>query len=197
MESPGALPSRGLVFQLVCRFHRYWAYCSKSTVQPKMESCFQDRACSVSSFISIVEFHNLSLLMITQQNVSKQEKMGNKSLSLKLKVSKRWKPRMLSHPRHGEGLAHDSDLNNHCWCLSDWQSCTVFFELWCPGVKESNFRSPISNSHRNSLWRSEEDEGGGGEKRNKKEKQCKKEAALVTLRLSQGSHSIIRRFFHH
>ena len=37
----------GLIFQLVCRFHRYWAYSSKSTVQPKMESCFQDGACSV------------------------------------------------------------------------------------------------------------------------------------------------------
>ena len=48
--SPGALPSAGLVFQLVCHFHRYWAYSSKSTVWPKMESCFHDRACSVSSF---------------------------------------------------------------------------------------------------------------------------------------------------
>ena len=47
MESHGVLPSRGLVFQLVCRFHRYWAYSSKSTVQPKMETCFQERACSV------------------------------------------------------------------------------------------------------------------------------------------------------
>ena len=37
----------GLVFQLVCNFHRYWAYSSKSTVQPKMESCFQDGACFV------------------------------------------------------------------------------------------------------------------------------------------------------
>ena len=45
--SPGALPSRGLVFQLVCRFHRYCEYSSKSTVRPKMESCFQDDACSV------------------------------------------------------------------------------------------------------------------------------------------------------
>ena len=50
MESPGALPSGGLVFQLACRFHRCWAYSSKSTVRPKLESCFQDRACSVSSF---------------------------------------------------------------------------------------------------------------------------------------------------
>ena len=54
MESPGALPSAwvgwGLVFQLIYRFHRYWAYSSKSAVWPKMESCFQDRACSVSSF---------------------------------------------------------------------------------------------------------------------------------------------------
>ena len=50
MESPGALPSEGLVFQLVCCFHRYWACSSKSTVWPKMESCFKDRACSVSSF---------------------------------------------------------------------------------------------------------------------------------------------------
>ena len=53
MESPGALPSGGLVFQMVCRFHRYWAYSSKSTVRPKMESCFQDRACFVSSFSQI------------------------------------------------------------------------------------------------------------------------------------------------
>ena len=50
MESPEALPSGGLVFQLVCHFHRYWAYSSKSRVSPKMESCFQDGACSVSSF---------------------------------------------------------------------------------------------------------------------------------------------------
>ena len=52
MESTGALPSRGLVFQLVCSFQRYWAYSSKSTVRPKTESCFQDRDCSVSSFNS-------------------------------------------------------------------------------------------------------------------------------------------------
>ena len=51
MESPRALPSGGLVFQLVCHFHRYWAYSSKSTFQPKMESCFQNRACSVSYFM--------------------------------------------------------------------------------------------------------------------------------------------------
>ena len=51
-KEPWALPFRGMVFQLVCCFHRYWAYSSKSTVQPKMESCFQDRACSVSSFTS-------------------------------------------------------------------------------------------------------------------------------------------------
>ena len=50
MESPGAPPSGDLVFQLVCLFHRYWASSSKSTVRPKMESCFQDGACSVSSF---------------------------------------------------------------------------------------------------------------------------------------------------
>ena len=52
--SPRALPSGGLVIQLVCRFHRYWAYSSKATVQPKMDSCFQDRACSVSSFNSSI-----------------------------------------------------------------------------------------------------------------------------------------------
>ena len=54
MENHGALPSGGLVFQLVCHFPRYWAYSSKSTVRPKMEFCFQDRACSVSSFIMII-----------------------------------------------------------------------------------------------------------------------------------------------
>ena len=49
--SPVALLSGGLVFQLVCCFHRYWACSSKSTVQPKKESCFQGRAIlSVSSF---------------------------------------------------------------------------------------------------------------------------------------------------
>ena len=47
--SPGALPSGGLVFQFVC-FHRYWACGSKFTVWPMMESCFQNGACSVSSF---------------------------------------------------------------------------------------------------------------------------------------------------
>lgn len=52
--------------------------------------------------------------MITQQKVSKQKKMGNKSLSLKLEVSKGWKPGVLNHPAHGEGLAHDAHLNNHC-----------------------------------------------------------------------------------
>ena len=57
--SPGALPwgvgSGVLVFQLVCCFHRYWAYSSKSTVWPKMESSFQDGAVlSVSSFTSKV-----------------------------------------------------------------------------------------------------------------------------------------------
>ena len=45
--SPEVLPSGGLVFQLVCCVHRYWAYSSKSTVRPKMEYCFQDGACSV------------------------------------------------------------------------------------------------------------------------------------------------------
>ena len=49
MESPGALPSAGLVFQLVCRLHRSWAYSSKSTVRSKIESCFPDRGCSASS----------------------------------------------------------------------------------------------------------------------------------------------------
>ena len=62
MESTGALPSGGLVSQLVCRFHKYWAYSSKSTVRPKMESCFQDRACSVSSFnfICILDYGKMS-----------------------------------------------------------------------------------------------------------------------------------------
>ena len=56
MESSGALPSRGLVFQLVCHFHRYWAYSSKSTVWPKMESCFQDGACSVCCLLWFLLF---------------------------------------------------------------------------------------------------------------------------------------------
>ena len=58
--SPGALPSGGLVFQLVCRFHRYWAQSSKSTVRPKMESCFQDGACSVCFLL-----HSPLLMLLT------------------------------------------------------------------------------------------------------------------------------------
>ena len=54
-ESWGSSIWGGLVFQLVCRFHRYWAYSSKSTVQPKMESCFQDGACSVCFLLQIVQ----------------------------------------------------------------------------------------------------------------------------------------------
>ena len=55
--SPGAIHSGGgcLVFQLVCHFHRFWAYSSKATVQPKMESCFQDGACSASSFNCMIQ----------------------------------------------------------------------------------------------------------------------------------------------
>ena len=45
--SPGVFHPGGLVFQLVYNFHRYWAYSSKSAVQPKIDSCFQDGACSV------------------------------------------------------------------------------------------------------------------------------------------------------
>ena len=41
MESPGALPSGGLVFQLVCGFRRYWSFSSKSTVRPRMEPAFK------------------------------------------------------------------------------------------------------------------------------------------------------------
>ena len=40
--SAEAPSSRGSGFPLICHFHRYWAYSSKSTVRPKMESCFQD-----------------------------------------------------------------------------------------------------------------------------------------------------------
>ena len=53
--SLGALPS-GVWFS-----SRYvvpidtWAYSAKSTVRPKVESCFQDGACSISSFKSIFE----------------------------------------------------------------------------------------------------------------------------------------------
>ena len=70
--SPGALPSGGgvcLVFQLVCRFHKYWAYSSKSTVQPKMESCFQDGACFVSFFKGSAGPSALSLLPTTQHRL--------------------------------------------------------------------------------------------------------------------------------
>ena len=56
---PWALASGGLVFQLVCHFHTYWTYSSKSTIWPKMESCLQDRACSVSPFTSLGTVHLL------------------------------------------------------------------------------------------------------------------------------------------
>ena len=58
MESLGALSCRGLVFQLICRFHRYWAYSAKSADRPKMESCFQHRTYSVSSFSLAYPFYS-------------------------------------------------------------------------------------------------------------------------------------------
>ena len=54
-ESRGSF-IRGSGFPLVCRFHRYWAYSSKSTVQPNMESCFQGGACSVCFLLHGHEF---------------------------------------------------------------------------------------------------------------------------------------------
>ena len=67
--SPGALScvcvggwgvGGSLVFKLVCRFHRYWAYSSVSTVWPKMKSCFQDGACSVC-----FRLHSSLLMLLT------------------------------------------------------------------------------------------------------------------------------------
>ena len=51
----------GLVFQLVFRFHKYWAHSSKSTVRPKMESCFQDGACSVHFPLLTLLTHSMSI----------------------------------------------------------------------------------------------------------------------------------------
>ena len=55
--SPGTLPSGwgggevGLVFQLVYHFHRYWAYSSKSAVQPNMGPAFKmEPVLFISSF---------------------------------------------------------------------------------------------------------------------------------------------------
>ena len=62
--SPGAFPSGCLVFQSVCHFHRYWAYNSKSTVWPKMESCFQDGACSVCFLL-----HSRLLTLLTHNMI--------------------------------------------------------------------------------------------------------------------------------
>ena len=45
---------------MACCFHRYWAYSSKSTVRPKMESCFQDGACSVCYLL-----HSPILMLLT------------------------------------------------------------------------------------------------------------------------------------
>ena len=70
--SPRALPSGGLVFQWVYRFHRYWAYSSKSTVRPKMESCFKDGTCSVcfllhyDSDISSYQYLQIQLLLLCE-----------------------------------------------------------------------------------------------------------------------------------
>ena len=55
--SLGLFHPGGLVFQLVCLFHRYWAYSSKFTVRPKMESCFQDGACSACFLLHFQFFH--------------------------------------------------------------------------------------------------------------------------------------------
>ena len=71
--SPGAFPWQGwgggcLVFQLTCHIHRYWAYSSKSTVWPKVESCFQDGTCSVFSFNTLtVDFLKVFKYYIQEQ----------------------------------------------------------------------------------------------------------------------------------
>ena len=54
MESPGALPS-GACFSSWFVISIDTGQIAKSTNWPKMESCFQDRACSVSSFRSTVQ----------------------------------------------------------------------------------------------------------------------------------------------
>ena len=92
MESPWALPSGGLVFQLVCCFHRYWANSSKSTVQLKMESCFQDRACSVSSFnINNLRYANYTTFMAESEelkNLLMKVKGESEKVGLKLNIQK-------------------------------------------------------------------------------------------------------------
>ena len=45
---------QGPGFLVGMSFHRYWAYSSKSTVPPELESCFQDGACSVCFFLQQV-----------------------------------------------------------------------------------------------------------------------------------------------
>ena len=63
--SPGALPWRGgrSGFPVGISFSWYWAYSSKSTVWPKMETCFQDGACSVC-------FLHSALLMLLTHSMS-------------------------------------------------------------------------------------------------------------------------------
>ena len=88
-----SLSSGGLVFQLVCRFHRYWAYSSKSTVQLKMESRFQDRACSASSFTTTKGLHAATK---TRCKSNKQIKINERFswwLSVKrICLSRQWTP---------------------------------------------------------------------------------------------------------
>ena len=119
--SPGALPSRGLVFQLMCCFHRYWAYSSKSTVRPEMVSCFQDGGSSVSFFTSTRDWICISCIARWTLNHWATREVpllpfheGGGSLKT-LRTAQRGSIfRFLRHPLVGLSLL----VCYHCCCLS-------------------------------------------------------------------------------
>ena len=92
---------------MICRFHRYWAYSSKSTVWPKMESCFQDGACSFSFLLHSPLLMLLTHSMgITPRDIlhpgSPTNNLGERHQPLGYKVhesEKKVKVKLLSHVR--------------------------------------------------------------------------------------------------
>ena len=97
----------GLVFELVSRFHRYWAYSSESTVRPKLESCFQEGAClSVFSFTTALAgaaFPNPSLgLLFPAGHLTSQNSRALFCKHYKVTAAQRGLLRKLSNTTEGE-----------------------------------------------------------------------------------------------
>lgn len=90
--------------------------------------------------------------------MGKIQKIKIKKIPPKLEVSKWWEQVVAESHQTGWGPdLYDTDLTDHCSCLSDGRNWVFFTELQCPGTKETNLSLPVPNSHRNGLFRSKKE----------------------------------------